>query len=147
MDESAYRQSAPPPPRVFALELSAGAFIVMAGAVASLLLAIVVLVVFRGGLITLFLVGGPGFFYFLAGAPRSIEVHHERVVVRLWLRRKKTLAASELIVQQMPDELILIDGRTTYAIPADAFPGATFTECAEALSPIVARFDVRKALR
>jgi hypothetical protein len=147
MDESAYRSSTPPSPRVFPLEMSPVAALGLLGAAVSIVIAIVVFVVAEGGLITVFLLGGPGLFYFFVGAPRSIEVHHDRVVVRYWLRRTKTHAAPELIVQQMPDELVLIDGNATYVIRADAFPGESFAECAGALSQVAGRFDVRRPRR
>jgi hypothetical protein len=86
---------------------------------------------------------GPTVVYALSGAPRLIEVHSDRVVLRYWLRAMRTLRGAALFVQQMPDELVLVHESETYTIPRDQFPNDSFARCADAMEPMASRFLVQ----
>lgn len=106
----------------------------------SLILTLVVLVTTGSVLVLGFAVAGSALGYLLGGAPRSIEVHHDRVVLRSWLRAPRTLVGSALFVQQMPDELVLVHEGDTFAIVAEQFVADGFARCCTAMRPMAGRF-------
>lgn len=87
----------------------------------------------------LFAALGPGLFYVLSGAPRAIEVGHDEVVVRSWLRRARHLPASHLAVQYDGEELVLVTADETIALSAELFPHGSLERCIDALRAIVPR--------
>lgn len=141
MDEISvtYREPAPPPPRVFALDGGAAAPLGLLAGLVTAGISLAALALGAGLFVFFFFAMGPAALgYLLGGAPRAIEVHHDRVVLRFWLRRTKTLAASELRVPQVDDELVLVDGTATYAIAREHFTERSFEACAHALREVVA---------
>jgi hypothetical protein len=115
----------------------------LVGGTIAIILSVAVFLWTGGGFFILFFAAAPAFAYLFGGAPRLIEVHHDRIVLRYWLRRARTLLARDLAVQQMSDEVILIHDGSTYGIDAAYFPSASFREFIEAVRPIAKTFVAR----
>ncbi|MBC7172257.1 MAG: hypothetical protein H5U40_07530, partial [Polyangiaceae bacterium] len=71
--------------------------------------------------------------------PRAIEVDIDCVVVRSHLRPPRRIAASDLTVYALPDELVLIGPAMSIEIGAERFPERSLAACADALREIAAR--------
>lgn len=136
MDEripGGYRDAAPPPPARFPVRMGAAARVSLLISVGAIVLSIVVLLT-TGRFFLLFIAAlGPGLFYLLSGAPRAIEVHHDAVVIRSWLRAPMRLPATELSARRSEHELVLGTGDATYAIAAEHFPEGELDRCTAAL--------------
>lgn len=136
----AYRSPTSRAPRLFRLTASAATQLALLGGGALLALSLVLYVTTGGVLVVTFAALGPAAAYLFGGAPRLLEVHDDRVVLRSWLRPTVTLPASGLMVQQMPDELVLVHQRATYGVAAEHFPGQSFAACAGALREVAREF-------
>src|SRR5690606_6794979 len=87
-----------------------------------------------------FVAFGPGLYYLLTGAPRSVDVHHDGVVIRSWLQAPKRLPAAELEVEHHPEGLVLATPDLRIELGAEHFPEGSFERCAHALREIAARY-------
>jgi hypothetical protein len=135
MDERprGYREPAPPPPERFPVRLGTAARVSLLMSLGAIALSIVV-VLLTGRVFFLFIAAiGPALFYVLSGAPRTIEVHHDAVVIRSWLRAPMRLPASALSVHLRDGELLFVRGGATLSIAADHFPGDSLDRCGRAL--------------
>jgi hypothetical protein len=141
-----YREASPPPPQVFPLETGGRAQVAVVGGLIALILGLAIFALTGGAVVLLFVAAAPALTYLLGGGPRRIEIDADAVTVRYWMRAPRTFATRELIVQRMPDELVLIDGQHTVGLEGEQFPGKTFAECGDALGA-VARDVVRPEVR
>lgn len=135
MDEHAggYRDAALPRPQRFPIRMSGGARLALFVSLATIVFSILVLVL-TGRLFILFVAAlGPGIFYLLSGAPRSIDVHHDSVVIHSWVRRPIEIPASDLRAQRTEDALVLATQGAIITIGADHFPGDSLDRCVEAM--------------
>lgn len=89
----------------------------------------------------------PLVFFLLGGGVRSVCVSPGQVVLRFWLRRMRTLDVSTLRVQRLPEELVLVDGRATYAVDASAFRDGDFASCVALLKAHCPGFVEKPVLR
>lgn len=89
----------------------------------------------------------PLVFFLLGGGVRSVRVSPGQVVLRFWLRPMRTLENATLRVQQLPEELVLVDGRATYAVDAAAFRDGDFASCVALLKAHCPGFVEKRALR
>ena len=143
-----YREATHPPPVVFPLDMTTpmrGAFLL----IISILLTLVAAA--ASGFVVWFVAAGmvPALGFVLRGAPRRVGVHHDQVELQYWLRRKRTFAASELMLQRMPSEMLLVTSEVTVDLPLHMFAGpAAFDQCADAISAVaneVIRHDTDSA--
>lgn len=135
-DQEPYRSPAVPPPQLFPLQqgptVQRGAQAIVGAAV----LSFVTLSLTAGHGFVCFAAAGSAVVHLLGGGAKQLEVRHDRVVLRYWMRRARELPTSELRVQHMADELILIHERSTLGILAEYFPGKSFDECGRALAEV-----------
>jgi hypothetical protein len=135
MDERprGYREPAPPPPERFPVHLGSAARVSLLMSLGAIALSVLIALL-TGRVFFLFIAAiGPALFYVLSGAPRMIEVHHDAVVIRSWLRAPMRLPASELSVHRRDGDLLFVRGGGTLSITADHFPGDSLDRCVGAL--------------
>jgi hypothetical protein len=135
-----YREPDEPQPERFDIKPSTEVLMSLSGA----LLAVFVVVVsfLAGGPILMILLGvaAPAFVYLFDRGPRLIEVHHDRVVIRYWMRRARVIAGAELTVQKLPDELYFLHGDDIINLPAQLVANGAFEQLAESLRPMASSF-------
>lgn len=135
MDERprGYREPAPPPPERFPVHLGSAARVSLLMSLGAIALSVLV-VLLTGRVFFLAIAAiGPALFYVLSGAPRMVEVHHDAVVIRSWLRAPVRLPASELSVHWRDFDLLFARGGATLSIAADHFPAGSLDRCVVAL--------------
>lgn len=107
----------------------------------------VLFAVLYGAVFIVFVAGAaPALWYLLAGAPRAIEVHSDRVLLRRRIGGAVTLLGAELTLQRLPDELVLVTPRRTYCLEVEVFVGR-HDACAEAIAAVAAHTIVKEQLR
>lgn len=140
-DLRGYRVPAPPPPERFPLRMSGTARLSIVLGLGAIVLSIAILLL-TGRIFLLFFVAfGPGLYYLLSGAPRSLDVHHDSIVIRSWLRAPRRLPSAELAVERHPEGLVLTTSEGTLEISADHFEDEDALErCARALRAVAASY-------
>lgn len=130
--------------RVFDLAPGEGAYLALGLGVLSVVVGAALAALFGFGFVVLGAGAGRASFYTLAGAPRAIEVHGDRVVVRYAIRRDRTIPGAELILQRLPGELVLIHGNDTILLDGEVIADRSVLErCGEAIEG-VARETIRR---
>jgi len=69
------------------------------------------------------------------------------LMLKRHLRATRRIPLTELSVQHMPDELVLIHGSTTLGVAQELFPDSSFDACAEHLERVANRFTRRTPQR
>ncbi len=102
------------------------------------------------GVVALFFLGGTTALPHLAtGMPKAISVSPEKVIVHFSIRRSCEFATSELQLQVLPEELVLVSPERTVAFTRDNFTAKDLRICGEALAeviPNVHKAEVRDAV-
>lgn len=136
MDDShagGYRDAATPPPERFPVRMGAAARIAVLLMLGSIVLSLALLPLTGRFHFLFFVALGPGLFYLVSGAPRLIEVHHDRVEIHSWLRRPVRMPASELTVVVGGTEVAFESSDAELPIPHDHFPDGSLTRLVAAL--------------
>ena len=137
----------PAPPQTFELPPSDAvqlAFIV--GAI-SLGLGVIAAFVFGFAFLVLTVGTGPALFFLLSGVPEALEVHADRVVIRYALKRERVIPASELMLQRLPGELMLVHGNDSFVLDEELFGPGLIEPCGEALAKIAQQVVERRETR
>src|SRR5690606_14374518 len=111
-DAGGYRDAATPPPERFPVRMGSTARLAVVVMLGSIVLSLAVLLL-TGRFFLLFVAAlGPGLFYLLSGAPRLVEVHHDRLEIHSWMRRPIRLQVSELAVEVTGAHVVFASGDT-----------------------------------
>lgn len=135
MDEvrGGYREAAPPKPERFGLRMGTAARTSLLVTLGTIALS-GALYVFTGRVVLLFLVViGPAIFHLLSGAPRSLEVRHDAIVIHSWLKGPLRLPATELTIHRTDHALSFSTAEGTLSIAAEHFPEDTLERAVAAM--------------